>query len=116
MHRFKEFEFWKKSRELNKEIYLVSAKFPNEEKFGLISQLRRASVSISSNIAEGCSRRSDKDFYRFLEFALGSAYEVDSQLMLASDLNFIKEIEQIELSTKIDSIIKMLSKFMSTLK
>ncbi len=116
MHNFKNFEFWKKSRGLNKDIYLITAKFPDEEKYGLISQIRRVSVSISSNIAEGSSRRSDKDFYRFLEIALGSAYEVDSQLMLALDLNFINEDEQNELANKVDSTIKMMSKFMSTLK
>lgn len=116
MHKFKEFEFWKKSRIFNKEIYFITKKFPEEEKFGFISQFRRASLSISSNIAEGSSRRSDKDFYRFLEMALGSAYEVDSQLILASDLEFISENEQIELSNNLDSIIKMMSKFMSTLK
>jgi four helix bundle protein len=116
MHKYKELEFWKMSREFNKEIYLISNSFPDEEKFGLISQIRRASVSISANIAEGCSRKSNKDFYRFLEIALGSAYEIDSHLMLAQDLNFITEKDQNELANKLDSIIKMMSKFMSTLK
>ncbi|MBI2258805.1 MAG: four helix bundle protein [Flavobacteriia bacterium] len=116
MHRFKEFEFWKKSRELNKEIYLITNAFPDVEKFGLISQLRSASVSISSNIAEGCSRRSYKDFYRFLEIAIGSAYEVESQLLLALDLEFIEEKEQLTLVNKIETIVKMMSKYMSTLK
>jgi four helix bundle protein len=116
MHKFKELEFWKKSRLFNKDIYLITNKFPDEEKFGFISQLRRASLSISSNIAEGCSRRSDKDFYRFLEIALGSAYEVDSQLILSFDLEFITENELEDLSKKNDAIIKMMSKFMSTLK
>lgn len=116
MHRYKDFEFWKQSRILNKEIYLVTAKFPDEEKFGLISQIRRASVSISFNIAEGCSRRSNKDLYRFLEISLGSAYEVDTGLVLAYDLNFISEEELNNLSFKLDSIIRMMSKFMSTVR
>lgn len=116
MHRFKELEFWKKSRELNKEVYLTTDVFPDEEKFGLINQMRRASVSISANIAEGCSRRSNKDLYRFLEIALGSAYELESHLLLAYDLKFINEESQIELSERINSIVKMMSKFMSTLK
>jgi four helix bundle protein len=116
MHRFKELEFWKKSRTFNKDIYLITKEFPEEEKFGLVSQIRRATVSISANIAEGSSRRSEKDFYRFLEIALGSAYEVDSHLMIAVDLDFISEKEQIELANKLESIIKMMSKFMSTLK
>jgi four helix bundle protein len=116
MHKFKELEFWIKSRELNKEVYLITEKFPENEKFGLVSQLRRASISISSNIAEGCSRRSNKDFYRFLEFSMGSAYEIETQIILAADLNFITEKEQIVILTKLESIIKMMSKFMSTLK
>eukprot|EP01041_Mallomonas_annulata_P032617 gene32617-55119_t len=87
-------------------MQLMKAK-TEEEKFGLVSQIRRASVSISSNIAEGSSRRSDKDFYRFLEIALGSAYEIDSQLLLSLDLDFIDEKTQIELAEKLDSIIKM---------
>lgn len=116
MHRFKELEFWKKSRELNKEIYLQTESFPDVEKFGLISQIRRCSVSISANIAEGCSRRSKKDFYRFLEIALGSAYELESHLILAQDLKFINEENQTLLSERINEIIKMMSKFMSTLK
>lgn len=116
MHKFKELEFWIKSRELNKEIYLITGKFPENEKFGLVSQLRRASISISSNIAEGCSRRSNKDFYRFLEFSMGSAYEIEAQIILATDLNFITEEEQTGILTKLESIIKMMSKFMSTLK
>lgn len=116
MHKFKELEFWIKSRELNKEVYLITEKFPENEKFGLVSQLRRASISISSNIAEGCSRRSNKDFYRFLEFSMGSAYEIETQIILAADLNFITEKEQTVILTKLESIIKMMSKFMSTLK
>lgn len=116
MHRYKDFEFWKRSRAFNKDIYMISSKFPDTEKFGLISQIRRASVSISSNIAEGSSRRSDKDFYRFLEIAMGSAYEVDSHLILAYDLEFISEFEFKTLTENLDLIIKMMSKFMTTLK
>jgi four helix bundle protein len=116
MHRFKELEFWKISRELNKEIYLITRDFPVQEKFGLISQIRRASISISSNIAEGCSRRSNNDFYRFLEIAMGSAYELESQIILATDLNFMTEKDQEIVLNKLESIVKMMSKFMSTLK
>ena len=116
MHRFKELEFWKKSRELNKEIYLITRDFPEQEKFGLISQIRRASISMSSNIAEGCSHRSNNDFYRFLEIAMGSAYEIESQIILATDLNFMTENDQEIVLNKLESIVKMMSKFMSTLK
>ena len=74
MHRFKELEIWKQSRVFCKEIYVLTEDFPDTEKFGLSSQLRKASVSIPSNIAEGASRNSNEDFSRFLEIALGSCY------------------------------------------
>ncbi|MES2487612.1 MAG: four helix bundle protein [Bacteroidota bacterium] len=91
MYRFKELEVWKQSRKFCSDIYAVTCSFPEAEKFGLTNQLRRAAVSIASNIAEGASRSSDKDFCRFLEIAIGSAYEIESQLLIASDLNFITE-------------------------
>ncbi len=74
MQRFKDLEIWKQSRLFCKDIYEITSSFPEIEKFGLISQLRRANVSIPSNIAEGVSRRSNKDFARFLEIAIGSYY------------------------------------------
>jgi four helix bundle protein len=72
VHRFKDLEIWKSSRKFCSEIYNITSNFPESEKFGLTNQLRRASVSVPSNIAEGCSRRSNKDFSRFLEIAIGS--------------------------------------------
>ncbi|APG66010.1 four helix bundle protein [Tenacibaculum todarodis] len=116
MHRYKDLKFWQLSRVFCKEVYEITKKFPEEEKFGLVSQLRRASVSICSNIAEGSSRKSDKDFSRFLTMSLGSCYEIDTQLILATDLNFISENDYSKLFKKLISIIKMLSKFNSTLK
>ena len=116
MHQFKELLIWQKSRNFCSEIYSITSTFPNDEKFGITNQLRRASVSIPSNIAEGSSRNSNKDFSRFLEIAFGSAYEIETQLLIASDLGFIKT-EQLELLiNQLDEIIKMISKFKSTLK
>jgi four helix bundle protein len=111
MHKFKELEIWKKSRLFCSKIYLVTANFPNEEKFGLTNQLRRASISIPSNIAEGSSRHSNKDFSRFLEIAIGSAYEVETQLLISTDLGFINDVKCTELIAYLDEIIKMTSKF-----
>ncbi|MCG9973223.1 four helix bundle protein [Christiangramia crocea] len=74
MHRFKELEIWKLSRQLCKDVYEVTVYFPDAEKFGLINQLRRSSVSLPSYIAEGASRKSSRDFDRFLEIAIGSCY------------------------------------------
>ncbi len=116
MHRFKDLEIWKKSRLFCSEIYNITSKFPESEKFGLTNQLRRASVSIPSNIAEGSSRHSNKDFARFLQITLGSAYEIETQLLIASDLGFINDEESEKLSKNLESIIKMTSKFKSTLK
>jgi four helix bundle protein len=116
MHQFKELVIWQKSRSFCSDIYSITSSFPLDEKFGITNQLRRASVSIPSNIAEGSSRNSNKDFSRFLEIAIGSAYEIETQLLIASDLEFIKT-EQLELLiNQLEEIIKMISKFKSTLK
>jgi len=116
MHRFKDLEIWKLSRLLCSEIYIVTANFPENEKFGLTNQLRRASVSVPSNIAEGCSRSSNKDFSRFLEIAIGSIYEIETQLLIAFDLGYINQSKLDDLCFNIDRIVKMTSKFRSTLK
>ena len=116
MHRFKDLDIWKKSRIFCSNIYSITATFPNDERFGLTNQLRRASISIPSNIAEGCSRNSNKDFSRFLEIAIGSAYEIETQLLIASDLGFINQENSETLSKSLEEIIKMTSKFRSTLK
>lgn len=116
MHRFKDLEIWKLSRQLCSQIYLTTSNFPDNEKFGLTNQLRRASVSVPSNIAEGCSRSSDKDFSRFLEIAIGSLYEIETQLLIAFDLGYINQTKLDELLYNLDIIIKMTSKFRSKLK
>lgn len=114
MHRFKDLKFWQLSREFCKDIYDITSTFPEEEKFGLTSQLRRATVSITSNIAEGSSR-TNKDFSRFLIMSLGSCYEVETQLLIASDLDFLTVEKNTFLQQKLSVIIKMISKFNSTL-
>ncbi len=80
-----------KARELALEVYRATSMFPREEQFGLTSQLRRASVSISSNLVEGCARRSERDYLRFVDMALGSARELEFQLELAQELGFLGE-------------------------
>lgn len=116
MHRFKDLEIWKRSRIFCSKIYAETANFPDNEKFGITNQLRRSSVSIPSNIAEGSSRASNKELSRFLEIAIGSAYEIETQLLISNDLKFL-EFETLEsLLNEIEEIIKMISKFRSTLK
>lgn len=94
IHNFRDLDVWKRSMSLAERVYAVTRKYPEEEKFGLISQTQRAVVSIASNIAEGAGRGSDKDFAYFLNVALGSAFEVETQLMLARQFKYITEEEQ----------------------
>jgi len=117
MRNFRELDIWKESRILVKEIYLLMKEMPEEEKFGLTSQMKRCSISIPSNIAEGCAKKSNKDFARFLEISLGSCYELETQLILCTDLGFLKEnnINQIintaqSIEMKITSFINYLNK------
>jgi len=116
MHRYKDLRFWQLSRSFCKDIYSITSTFPTDEKFGITSQLRRASISIPSNIAEGASRHSNKDFARFLEIAIGSCYEIETQLLISNDLEFISESQLHTFLEKLLSIIKLMSKFKSTLK
>ncbi|SHE88004.1 four helix bundle protein [Psychroflexus salarius] len=111
---YKKLNVWKESIELVKQIYLVTANFPKEEKYGLISQLRRASVSIPSNIAEGNSRSSDRDYKRFVEIAYGSALELETQLIISVELKFIDENN--EIFSQLEQVKKLLSGFIKYLK
>lgn len=90
-HNFEKLDCWRKARVLVKNIYLLSGGFPSEEKFGLTSQIRRAAVSIASNTGEGSGRGTDKAFSNFLDIAVGSSAEVETQLFLALDLGFISQ-------------------------
>ena len=95
MRDFKKFEIWKNGIELVKQVYLLSNKLPQEEKFGLRSQITRSAVSVPSNIAEGCSRNSEVEFKRFLEIALGSLFELETQIIIIQELKLIRS-EEIE--------------------
>lgn len=107
-HNFKNLDVWKLARELCKEIYEITNNFPTEERFGLTSQIRRCAVSIPSNIAEGTSRTSDKDFSRFLDIALGSCFELETQIILSMDLGFLENERGSNLQNKIQKVEKML--------
>jgi four helix bundle protein len=84
----KELEVWRQAIELAKVVYRLTANFPASELYGLVSQMRRSAVSVASNIAEGAARHTDKEFMQFLYIALGSLAELDTQYILAKDLNF----------------------------
>ena len=105
---FEGLEVWQLSKELAAKIYIETEIFPKIEQFGLTNQIRRACVSIMSNIAEGSARGSDKDFARFISMALGSCAEVKSQLILASELTYLSQNKFVGFITKIDSIGRML--------
>lgn len=116
MHNYKNLIVWQKAREVVKEIYLLSEKFPKSESFGLMQQLRRAVISISSNIAEGAGRSTDVDFCRFIDIANGSAFEVESQLFLAFDLNYISKSELNDFTSKMQDVQRLLFKFRQNLQ
>ena len=90
MHNYKQLKIWNKSIDLVVDIYKATAEFPRDERFGLTSQTQRSAVSIPSNIAEGAGRNSGKEFVHFLAVSNGSSYELETQILVAERLNFIK--------------------------
>ncbi len=105
MRDFRKLTVWHQSVEFAKEIYMITEQFPGKEKYGLCSQLQRAAVSIPSNIAEGSARRTSVDFARFLDIALGSAFEVETQLIIANQIGYLN-IETFEKLLKELTIIQ----------
>lgn len=91
MKNFRDLQIWSRSHALTLEIYRITQRFPGVETYGLLSQMRRSASSVPTNIAEGCGRNTDKDFARFLDTAMGSASELEYQLILACDLNYIPQ-------------------------
>ncbi|MCI0498744.1 MAG: four helix bundle protein [Planctomycetales bacterium] len=115
MKDYKKIRAWQKSHELVKQVYALTEKFPSKEMYGLTSQLRRAAVSIPTNIAEGYGRTTDTEIARFLDIALGSVNEVDYLLFLSLELKYIKDkVENLE--EKVVEIRKMLTAFVKTLR
>ncbi|AWW30464.1 diversity-generating retroelement protein bAvd family protein [Echinicola strongylocentroti] len=116
MHRYKELQVWKKAIDLAVEVYKITEGLPKQEKFGLISQINRAVVSIPSNIAEGAGRNSDKEFDQFLGIALGSAFELDTQLVISNKLNYIEESDFMKVSKDLETIHNMIFGLKRSLK
>lgn len=116
MRDFKKLEIWQNGIELVKQVNQLSDKLPSEEKFGLRSQITRASVSVPSNIAEGCSRNSEVEFKRFLEIAMGSLFEVETQLIIAYELNFIKEEKLEIIFSLIQKEVRMINSLINKIK
>jgi four helix bundle protein len=106
---FRDLQVWEKAHKLTLGIYKATACFPREEIYGLTSQLRRAAVSIGSNIAEGCGRRGNGEFHRFLPIATGSASEVEYQLLVSRDLGFLQTEQYVQLDHDVVEVKKMLA-------
>ncbi len=115
MRNFQRLSIWQKSHTLTLKIYMLTKSFPKDELFGLISQMRRSCSSIPTNIAEGCGRNSGTELRRFLVIAAGSASELQYQLLLSKDLNYITQTIYDELDTEIIQIRKMIYSYTTKL-
>lgn len=116
MANFKELLVWQKSIDFVAEIYGITENFTKSEMYGLVSQIRRAAVSVPSNIAEGNSRRSKPDYLQFLKISRGSCAEVETQLIISKKLNFLNEKHYLKLNQEIIEISKMLNGLINSLQ
>jgi four helix bundle protein len=115
MRPHKKLEVWRKAIEFVTKIYRITEKYPDSERFGLISQIRRAAISIPSNIAEGAGRASKKEFVQFLSIAQGSTSELETQLIISNNLGFLRQ-ENLYLLDELDEISRMIIGLIRTLK
>ncbi|HBY56436.1 MAG TPA: four helix bundle protein [Candidatus Atribacteria bacterium] len=115
MKNFQDLRIWQKGIEIVKDIYILSKKFPKEELYGLTSQMRRSVVSIPSNIAEGFRRYHNKEYKQFLYIALGSCAELETQIIIANELNYINDTDKTEVIEKIKYICRMTIKLIQKL-
>ena len=116
MKDFRNLTVWRKAHRLALAVYEASGDFPKDERYGLTSQLRRAVISIPTNIAEGCGRQGDPEFTRFLSFAMGSASETEYLSLLANDLKFLNGDSHRKLSTDTAEVKRMLAALITKLR
>jgi four helix bundle protein len=116
MKDFRNLQVWHKAHDLTLKIYKATEAFPDREAYGLTSQIRRASVSIPTNIAEGCGRTTDREFARFLEIAVASACEVEYQLLLSHDLHYLQDAVYNTLADSVVEIKRMLATLIKTVR
>ncbi len=109
MHNFRELKVWKMSMEISKLIFHLTRTFPAEERYSLTSQLNRSAISIPSNIAEGCGRKSDKELNQFLSISLGSAFELETQVILAFEFGYVDKTKYENAIIQINDVQKMIS-------
>lgn len=115
MQTYKDLIVWQKSIELVLEIYKITGQFPNDEKFGLVSQMRRCSVSVPSNIAEGYARKNRKENAQFVNISFGSATELETQIIISKKLNFLEETQWNKIDKLLDEILRMLYRYRESL-
>ncbi len=116
INSYKELIVWQKSMDLSRKIYILTKSFPKEELYGITSQIRRSSVSIPSNIAEGYARKSRKEYIQFYSIAYGSVSELETQLILARDFGYIEEKDFTETENLLHEVAKMLHVLIIRLK
>jgi four helix bundle protein len=116
MQDFRNLDVWKKSHELTLAVYRATRSFPDDERFGLTSQLRRSAASIPANLAEGCGRGSDADFGRFAQLAMGSSSEVEYHLLLSRDLSYLNNEAYMLLNDEITRIKRMIAALIRKLR
>ena len=116
MSTYKDLTVWQKSIELCEEVYRVTEKFPKSELYGIVSQMRRCSISIPSNIAEGQRRGHKAEFVQFLRVSFGSGAELETQLVIALRVGYLQDQDFQKLNNLLEEIMKMLNKLISTVK
>jgi four helix bundle protein len=116
MQDFRKLEVWQLAHKLTLEVYRATGGFPGREQYALTDQMRRAAVSISANLAEGCGRGGDADFARFVQMAFGSACELECQLLLAKDLGFLPVTQHTPLEGELQRIKRMLASLLRKLR
>ena len=112
---FKDLKIWQKGIEIVKDVYCLTEKFPNKELYGLTSQMRRAAVSLPSNIAEGFKRYHNKEYKQFLYITLGSSAELETQFIISNELKYIDKQEMEKICEKLDHLSKMITVLMRKL-
>jgi four helix bundle protein len=115
IHNFRELQIWKEALDLATDIYLITCNFPDTEKFGLVSQMCRSAYSVPSNIAEGSAYHSNKKFQQFLDIALGSSYEVETQLIISNRIGLISDSDFLSFEKKLNRLQRKIANFRAIL-
>ncbi len=116
MHNFRELKIWQEAIKITKLTYQLTKLFPPSEMYGLTSQMNRAAVSIPSNIAEGAGRNSNKEFTQFLNITMGSCFELETQIIIAFELSYIKKEDLEKFIINLNQLEKMINSLISTLR